>query len=325
VPAALVTALKKQPGTWKEVFGRVAEEAFNAYYLSSYINEVARAGKEIYPLPTYVNVWNGGYGSNDNFDLFDRPGETYPSGGAVSHMLDLWKANAPEINAIASDIYHQSPMNYRMILDRYTRPDNPLLIVETGRPIAARFFFYALADYSAIGFSPFGVDGGGALSPDMAAIGADFRVISSAVPIITELQGTPRLKAAIEEENIRSRNLIFSNYDLLARFRPVGRAPAGVAPSAAAAAPAEPTGRVLIAELSPDQFLLMGFDSAVSFRPVQGSDYTAAQLLKVEEGNYDNGVWKTTREGSTSQGDYSPATVNLPAQGAMIRVTLMRY
>ena len=98
-------------------------------------------------LPTYVNVWNGGYGSNDNFDLFDRPGETYPSGGAVSHMLDLWKANAPDINAIASDIYHQSPMNYRMILDRYTRPDNPLLIVETGRPIAARFFFYALADY----------------------------------------------------------------------------------------------------------------------------------------------------------------------------------
>ena len=325
VPAALVTALKKQPGTWKGVFGRVAEEAFNAYYLSSYINEVAHAGKEIYPLPTYVNVWNGGNGSNDNFDLFDRPGETYPSGGAVSHMLDLWKANAPDINAIASDIYHQSPMNYRMILERYTRPDNPLLIVETGRPIAARFFFYALADFSAIGFAPFGVDGGGALSPDMAAIGADFRVVSSAIPIITELQGTPRLKAAVEEDGIRARNLIFSNYDLLARFRPVGRQPAGVAPSAAASAPSNPTGRVLVAELSPDQFLLMGFDSAVAFRPVQGSDYTAAQLLKVEEGYYDNGVWKTTREGSTSQGDYSPPTINLPAQGARIRVTLMRY
>jgi hypothetical protein len=217
-----------------------------------------------------VNVWNGGNGSNDNFDQFDRPGETYPSGGAVSHMLDLWKANAPDINAIASDIYHQSPMNYRMILDRYTRTDNPLLIVETGRPIAARFFFYALADYSAIGFSPFGVDGGGSsLSPDMAAIGADFRVVSSAIPVITALQGTPRLKAAVEEDNIRSRNLIFSNYDLLARFRPVGRTPAGVAASAAAPAPAEPSGRVLIAELNPDQFLLMGFDTAVSFRPVQ--------------------------------------------------------
>ena len=28
VPAALTTALKKQPGTWKEVFGRIGEEAF---------------------------------------------------------------------------------------------------------------------------------------------------------------------------------------------------------------------------------------------------------------------------------------------------------
>jgi hypothetical protein len=324
VPAALTTALKKQPGTWKQVFGRIGEEAFSAYYLSSYINEVARAGKEIYPLPTYVNVWNGGNGTNDNFDLFDRPGETYPSGGAVSHMLDLWKANAPQIDAIASDIYHTSPMNYRMILDRYTRPDNPLLIVETGQAIASRFFFYALADYSGIGFAPFGVDGGGGLRPDMAAIGADFRVVGPATAVVTELQGTPRLKAAVEETGIRSRNLIFSNYDLLVRFRPVGRQPSGVMP-AVVAAPSDPTGRALIAELGPDQFLVMGFDSAVSFRPVQGSDYTAAQLLKVEEGTYENGVWKTTREGSTSQGDYSPPTVNLPAQGACIRVTLMRY
>ena len=60
---------------------------------------MAKAGKEAYPLPAYVNVWNGGYGTNDNFEWFDRPGETYPSGGAVAHMLDLWKANAPAIEA----------------------------------------------------------------------------------------------------------------------------------------------------------------------------------------------------------------------------------
>ena len=137
-PAPLVAALKKKPGTWKEVFGRIADEAFNAYYLSSYINEVARAGKEAYPLPAYVNVWNGGYGTNDNFEQFDRPGETYPSGGAVAHMLDLWKANAPAIDAIASDDYHQNPITYLKVLDSYTRPDNPLLIVETGGGIAAR-------------------------------------------------------------------------------------------------------------------------------------------------------------------------------------------
>jgi hypothetical protein len=132
-PAPLVAALNKKPGTWKEVFGRIADEAFNAYYLSSYINEVARAGREAYPLPAYVNVWNGGYGTNDNFERFDRPGESYPSGGAVAHMLDLWKANAPAIEAIASDDYHQNPITYLKVLASYTRPDNPLLIVETGR------------------------------------------------------------------------------------------------------------------------------------------------------------------------------------------------
>ena len=326
VPEKLVTALKKKPGAWKEVFGREAEEAFSAYAVSGYINEVARAGKDVYPLPAYVNVWNGGYGTNDNWERFDRPGETYPSGGAVSHMLDLWKANAPAIDAIASDIYHQSPIAYLKILNNYRRPDNPLLIVETGRGIAARAFFYAMADFSAIGFGPFGVDGGGAeLRPDMAAIAADFRLVKSAIPVITELQGTPRLKAAVEEAGIGARNLIFRNYDLLVRFNPPGRAPAGTIGQPAAGASAEPSARAMIAELAPDEFLVMGFDSSVEWRPVQGSDYTAAQFLEVGEGVYENGVWKTTVIGSTSQGDYTGPTIRLPAQGALMRVKLIQY
>ena len=325
-PAQLVSALKKKAGTWKEVFGRIADEAFNAYYLSHYIDEVARAGKQIYPLPTYVNVWNGGYGTNDNFEKFDRPGETYPSGGAVSHMLDLWKANAPNIDMIASDIYHQNPITYLKILNDYTRPDNPLLVVETGRGIAARAFFYALADFSAIGFGPFGVDGGGeALRPDMAAIAADFRVVRSALPIIAGLQGTEKLKAAVEETGTGARNLIFSNYDALVRFRPPGRQPAGSVDAALAAGPVEPSARALIAELGPDEFLVMGFESSVEFRPAQGSVYTAAQLLVEETGEYVDGVWKPSAPGLKAQGDYSGPLVNLPANGSMVKIKLMSY
>jgi len=325
-PAQLVSALKKKPGTWKEVFGRIADEAFNAYYLSHYIDQVAEAGKQIYPLPTYVNVWNGGFGTNDNFEKFDRPGETYPSGGAVSHMLDLWKANAPNIDMIASDIYHQNPITYLKILNDYTRPDNPLLVVETGRGIAARAFFYALADFSAIGFGPFGVDGGGeALRPDMAAIAADFRVVRSALPIIADLQGTEKLKAAVEETGTGARNLIFGNYDALVRFRPPGRQPAGSVGAAAAAGPVEPSARALIAELGPDEFLVMGFESSVEFRPVQGSAYTAAQLLVEETGEYVDGVWKPSAPGLKAQGDYSGPLVNLPANGSMVKIKLMSY
>jgi hypothetical protein len=45
---------------------------FTGYHLSSYINAVAHAGKEVYPLPTFVNVWMGGEGTNDRFLEFDR-------------------------------------------------------------------------------------------------------------------------------------------------------------------------------------------------------------------------------------------------------------
>jgi hypothetical protein len=242
-------------------------------------------------------------------------------------MLDLWKANAPAIDMIASDIYHQSPITYLKILHNYKRPDNPLLIVETGGGIAGRAFYYAIADFSAIGFGPFGVDGGaGELRPDMAAaVSADFRLFKGAMPVIAEVQGTPRLKAAVEEVGIGARNLIFSNYDLLVRFHPPERMAAGAIGQSAAAGPVEPSARVMVAELSSDEFLVLGFESSVAWRPVQGSDYTAAQLLQVEEGYYENGVWKTTTRGITAQDDYSGPTVRLPAQGALMRVKLMRY
>ena len=107
--------------------------------------------------------------------------------------------------------------------------------------------------------------------------------------------------------------------------RAAGRDPAFVGPPAPPYGASDPTGRVLIAELNPDEFVLMGFDSAVSFRPSQGSEFTAAQLLSVQEGRFDNGVWKTSRERATPQGANSPATVSLPEEGAMIRVNLVRY
>ena len=57
MPEVLVKALKRSPGTWKEVFGPDADEYFSAYSVAAYINEVAKAGKAVYPLPLYVNAW----------------------------------------------------------------------------------------------------------------------------------------------------------------------------------------------------------------------------------------------------------------------------
>ena len=320
VPAPLVTALKKKPGTWTEVFGRrLAEEAFSTYYVSTFIDEVAKAGKQVYPLVTYVNAWNGGEDTADQFDLFDRPGETYPSGGPVSHMLDLWKAAAPDIDILSSDTSVQPFGNFRRINARYVRPDNPYWSPEAGRTMSgARAFFYALADFQAIGFGAYGVDSGA--GPEVEArfvdLGADYRLVQATMPAIVDLQAAGKLKAAIEEETIRGKNLIFDRYHVLVRFLPVAAA-AGQAPI--------PSSRVLVGELGPDEFLVMGFNAGVDFRPTVGSGFTAAQFLQVEEGVYENGVWKTTNRGRTYQGSYTPPSVPLPSQGAIFRVKLVRY
>ena len=86
-----------------------------------------------------------------------------------------------------------------------------------------------------------------------------------------------------------------------------------------------PSARVPVGELGTDEFLIIGFYAAVDIRPTVGSGFTAAQFLQVEEGVYENGVWKTTNVGRTYQGSYSPPSVSLPAQGAIFGVKLMRY
>jgi hypothetical protein len=315
VPEKLVTALKKKPGTWTEVFGSDADEAFTVYYLSSYIGEVARAGKQVYPLPAYVNCWNGGHDTADQWDSYDRPGETYPSGGPVSHMLDLWKAAAPDIDILSSDTTKQPSENFRMINLRYTRPDNPYFSPEAGEmATGGRVFFWSLANLNGLGFGVYGVDMGSApgLDPRFADLAADFGLIRATMPAIADLQQKGKLRAAIEEEKVRGKNLTFDQYQVLVRFRPRATAPT-------------PSARVLMGELGPDEFLILGFDSAVDFRPLVGSKYTAAQLLQADQVVYENGAWKTTGRGRTYQGSYDPPSVSLPAQGAIYRVKLMRY
>jgi hypothetical protein len=86
--------------------------------------------------------------------------------------------------------------------------------------------------------------------------------------------------------------------------------------------PPEPSGRALVGQLGPDEFLIMGFDSDLQFRPAWGSRYTGAQFVEVEEGVYENGVWKRTE---IHNGDFSDRGIVLPSRGAMVRAKAIRY
>ena len=329
VPSTLATALKKPGGTWTHVFGPEADEAFAAWHVATYVNEVAAAGRREYGLPLYVNVW---LRERKNFM---RPGEAYPSGGATSNMLDIWKAATPAIDVIAPDIYVMDYAGYREVCESYSRPDNALLIPETGGFGAfARYMFYALADYDTLGFAPFGVDrmsaaatmpegvpgtaAGTSLRDLVRPLLDNYRLLSPALSQIASWQGTGKLHSAVEEDQITERLLTFTNYEVLAQF---GR-PVVSYGGTFASGTDKKTGRAMIVEVASDEFVLIGFDTRVRFEPRRGSALKHAQFLWVEEGKYENGTWKPSRR---LNGDETFFSLSLPAQGAILRAKLMSY
>src|SRR5208283_576742 len=83
--------------------------------------------------------------------------------------------------------------------------------------------------------------------------------------------------------------------------------------------PPIPTGRVLLAQVQPDEFLIMGFDSTISFRPPATSGHKEARFVQIEEGSYKDGIWTPSK----SQPAASPARgLTLPKEGAMFLVKL---
>ena len=315
VPEALTTALRRNPGTWSEVFGDEADEAFAVYYVSRYVNQVAAGGKQAYQLPLYVNVW---LREQKNFM---RPGEAYPSGGATSNMLSLWKANTPSIDLVAPDNYLLDYVNYRNVMGIYHRDDNALMIPETGGPRFPSNMFYALGDFDALGFAPFGLDmtvKEGKIREEVQPFADNCRLLEPVLPLIASLQGTGKLHAAVEEAHLTEKLIRSEKYDILVQFGTPHIEYGGIFGTQTP----KLSGRALVAEVAPDEFIVMGFDARVDFRTSRSSKFQNAQFLRVEEGTFVNGEWKAAR---LLNGDEAFFGFFLPAGGAMVRAKLTSY
>lgn len=152
-------------GSWEEVFGAVAEELFSVYHMASYVEAVAAAGKRTYPLPLTVNCW---------LDKGGEPG-SYPTGGPVARVMEVWKHVAPSIDVIGPDIYVPA---FCDVCDAYRKLDNPLFIPETStHSYAAPRELWAVGHHHAICYSPFGFEDMG--EPADTVIGSLFGMDTS--------------------------------------------------------------------------------------------------------------------------------------------------
>ena len=299
VPAALVRALGKRPGTWREVFGGDADEAFQANAVSTYIEKIGKAGKAEYPLPLYCNVWVAYPVHELPERQIPQPGVGYPSGGAVQTMLSLWKANTPDIDIIGPDMYSSDAAFYQRTLDAYQRPDNPLWIPETGAgdPFG-RYFFTALGE-GAIGFTPFGMDQTGwtyGAGEQPVVHSQNFALVEPMDRVLAKLAFEGKLQTAVEETGRAEQSLRFGRWLATVDFgfpQPDGQAPPGTK---------DLHGRVLIGQLGPDTFLVTGFDTSVHFTLADGGR-AHAQILTAEEGRYAANQWQPLRNLNGDQTD----------------------
>ncbi|MGA7833348.1 MAG: DUF5597 domain-containing protein [Terracidiphilus sp.] len=343
VPAEVLKAMNKAAGSsapnWREAFGDEAEVCFHAWAVAKYVGQIAAAGKAAYPLPLYVNA-----------ALRDplKPGApgSYESGGPTDNVIPIWKAEAPAIDILAPDNYTNEWAGYMKVLDLYHRPDNALFLPETIPFSPQASWFFSVLGRQAIGYSPFGLDYTRSNHPDkmvanepnafLEPTAQNYRLIAPMMRDIARLNFEGKLQAVAEEKGRANETLHFGSWDAVVSY--------GAERGGAGKGNPEPVGRVLIAQLKENQFLIAGYFCRVDFRPAGTEKQRSSQhieigsgqipsalidgrwqhrqFLRVEEGAYENGAFKFIR---ILNGDQTDWGLNFTSEQEVLRVSLSTY
>ena len=301
---------------WRKLHWPV-DEIFMAWNYARFVGKVIEEGKAEYNIPMYVNAWL----QQPNMAW---PG-TYPSGGPLPQVHDIWRAGAPAADVLAPDLYLQY---FDEVCERFTRNGNPLFIPETSANAAN--VMSAFGKYNAIGFSPFGIER--SVGPD-TELAAAYRVISQLAPAIAAQQGKGSITAVRMNRGDAPLSVKLGDYTLNLSYIGAGRVPIAPEPAtagqqrppgtAAQGPPAVQAAAILIAA-GPNEFyfgagaggLRIGFTPNTPGPPIIG-------LGDVQEGKFVDGKWSVVRQlggDDTGQGEILSLRPN-----TVLRVTVYRY
>jgi beta-galactosidase GanA len=295
----------KESGTWEEIFGEGphTDEIFMAWYYAKFTNTLVEAGKEIYPLPMYVNA------------ALNRPGRLpgvgYPSAGPLPHLMDVWKAGGPSIDFLSPDFYFP---NIKHWCDLYTRQGNPLFIPEHrfDSTVAAKATF-VFGHYEAIGFSPFSIESKS--SPEDEPLGKVYNLISQLTPIISANQGQNKIDGVLFDKETQESVLHFGNYEFTVKHSYT------LGYEVNSKNNKWETAGALIVQTDENEFYLAGSGIVITFKNIKNPNLIVG-ILKAEEGKFvrkdplrENNKWKVIRH---LNGDQTH-------QGRHIRIFLDNY
>jgi beta-galactosidase GanA len=330
VPASVLARQKPKlaaSGSWREVYGDYADEYFHAWAIARYIGEIAAAGKAVYDLPMYVN--------NALRNPLDQPpkpwNKDFASGGPTWDVIDIYKAAAPAVDIVSPDIYNPESEQVNANLRLFQRPDNALWIPEVGTKPGYGRFLYAMLGRGAIGVSPFGIDYFdysnyplGAAATDKTIVEPFERVYRMFAPIQrlwAQWAFEGRTRGIGEGDDRKPQQLDFPGWTakLTYRLGRFGEASWGGEYAKPAAGTEEPGGGAALAQIGPDEFIVIGQRVRVRMEPAAG---TGGMMLRAEQGRFDDqGRWIMERVWNGDQVDYG---LNLPPEPVMLKVTMGR-
>ncbi|WP_083676069.1 DUF5597 domain-containing protein [Paenibacillus sp. FSL H8-0548] len=308
-------------GNWSEVFGEEAGEYFMAYHYASAVEQIAKAGAEVYPLPMFVNAW---------LEQYPWRAGSYPSGGPIAKVMKVWKAAAPTICLYAPDIYLP---NFAEICEEYTASGNPLFIPEARRDIvSATNVFYAIGQHNALCFAPFGIEAFlapidpnsdtifdpnvlTALNINMSAfhlngtgpyLAESYKLLGNMLGIIHQYRGTGKMKGFLQNQDSGC-ILSFTHYDLKLSYKqPVE---------------GKPISGGLVIELSDNQFILAGIGFSVEVLPKIGESAKVG-YIRIEEGVFEDDQWI---RGRVLNGDESAYKISVKRSASALMIEAYKY
>jgi beta-galactosidase GanA len=341
VPAAVLARQKpaaggRTQGNWRAVYGDYADEYFHAWAIASYIEELAKAGRAVMDLPMYVNNALRDPGEPG------KPGETvapwkgdYASGGPTFNVLDIYRAAAPHIDFAGPDIYMPESTKVSATLARFHRPDNPLMVPEMGNAAGYARYVYEILGKGAFGVAPFGIDYAEYSNYPLGSQFTDKRMVEPFAKVFgafaqlgrqwAQWAFEGRTHGVAEGDDRAAQTVEMDGWKATLTFREFqfGEREWLKDKNEFAAGTDKPSGGVAIAQIGPDEFVLVGQQIRVKLSGSGKNAGKPSMYARVEEGRFDaRGKWVMERNWNGDQTDYG---LNLPATPTVLKVKLGTY
>lgn len=342
----------KNQGSWEEVFGKssaegeyphYSEELFMAFHYSKYLNHIAAQGRKILDLPTFCNGW-----------LYNKRGY-YPHGTVNPHVLDMYRAGGSALDFYSPNVY---TIDYDKLFSEYKTGGNVLFIPES--LLSPAGVLYAIAEYDAIGFAPFGLDGWNrndeSVKANLKLLGEINGALQGMQGLISSKYGSDQMRGAYFALTAHHKTIEMGDYNIAIgsstdfRFsidfgkslEQVGKqvisfaalsgqddpAPGPNTPTAdKPALPASPfgglpkdMGAALIIQQAADEFYIVGYSVKLNFALKEGIPFHHLGYLSIDEGYFKQDQFITSKRWNGDE-----QKINLPGQQlSVLRVRLYR-